>query len=817
MSCRGIHSKPIAPHRLGGMSGQILVALIFSLLATAVAAQVPAQGDGPWVFRAYGFNDETLRELGERFDHVAVFEEKGMLLVQADDRADIDALLAAGLRLEIDAARTATFEKIAHYLERGVESVTEIPGFECYRTVEETLATGAAIAAQYPDLATWIDAGDSWEKIHLPPAGFDLRVLRLTNSAVPGDKPALMVTGAVHAREYATAELVTRFAEMLVEGHGVDPDITWILDHHEVHLLLMTNPDGRKRAETGLSWRKNADDDFCSGSNDRGIDLNRNFDFEWGCCGGSSASACSTTFRGPSAASEPETQAVQAHMDAIFPDQRPDDLTTPAPLSAEGIYLDVHSFGQVVLSSWGFQSGGGSVPNGQGLLTLARKVGFFPGYSATLGSTGLVDGSTKDYAYGRLGVPGYTVELGTAFFQDCSFFETAILPGNLAGLLHTAKNVRTPYVTPAGPDTVDPSVEPLPIVAGQTVELTATLDDTRYDGAEPAQPIQAGEVYLDTPPWLGGAAIALAATDGAFDATIEETVVTLATTGLAPGRHTLFVRGQDSDLNFGAVSAEFLHVIDPAVAPTFDGTVRDAATGDPLAATLDLGAFQLTSDAVDGSFSQQLPSGAYDVIVAAPGYTPATLSGLDLADFQTVTRNFLLLPRVSVFSDDTEAGNLGWTAEPPWALTEEASNSPTHSWTDSPGANYGDNANTSLISPIFDLGNSQGTVLTFRHIFDFETGFDLGLVEVSTDGLTWAPVRAFSQEGQTASWSLEQIPLAMLDGSSTARFRFRIDSDGGVTRDGWHLDDIVLEASAVGLFADGFESGDTSRWSVSVP
>jgi hypothetical protein len=42
-----------------------------------------------------------------------------------------------------------------------------------------------------------------------------------------------------------------------------------------------------------------------------------------------------------------------------------------------------------------------------------------------------------------------------------------------------------------------------------------------------------------------------------------------------------------------------------------------------------------------------------------------------------------------------------------------------------------------------------------------------------------------------------------------------------VTFDGWHVDDILLRAggggSASGLLSDGFESGDTSAWSATVP
>ena len=98
-----------------------------------------------------------------------------------------------------------------------------------------------------PTLATWTDVGDSWDKA--TPAGdpgYDINALVLTNQAVPGPKPKLMIISAIHAREYATAELATRFAELLVNNYGIDPDITWLLDYTELHLIPQANPDGRK-------------------------------------------------------------------------------------------------------------------------------------------------------------------------------------------------------------------------------------------------------------------------------------------------------------------------------------------------------------------------------------------------------------------------------------------------------------------------------------------------------------------------------------------------------------------------------------------
>ena len=48
---------------------------------------------------------------------------------------------------------------------------------------------------------------------------------------------------------------IDAFTPILLTSHGIE--ITAVLDHHEVHLVLQGNPDGRKEAEAGRSWRKN--------------------------------------------------------------------------------------------------------------------------------------------------------------------------------------------------------------------------------------------------------------------------------------------------------------------------------------------------------------------------------------------------------------------------------------------------------------------------------------------------------------------------------------------------------------------------------
>ena len=453
----------------------------------------------------------------------------------------------------------------------GIES---IPGYACYETVEETFAAAQGFATTYPALAAWFPVGSSWQKTQ-GLGGYDMQVLKLTNKSTTGPsgaaKPILFVNSAIHAREYTTAPLMLAFARQLLEGYGKNADATWILDHHEVHLLLHTNPDGRKKAETGLSWRKNTNQNYCgANSNSRGADLNRNFSQSWNSTGGtgSSGNGCSDTYRGPSAGSEPETQAVEGYIRSIWPDRRGPNRTDAAPVDTSGIHLDIHSYSELVLWPWGDTRS--VAPNGVAMQTLGRKFAWFNGYLPQQ-SIGLyaTDGTSDAPSYGELGVPAFTFELGTSFFQSCASFESTIKPKNLPALLYAAKVVRTPYLTPAGPDvtTVKLSGKAATkgVAAGTPVTLTASVTDTRFSarkGVEPQQAIASAEVFIDTPPWMPGAvAVPLSAADGSFNATTESVTGVLSTTGLSKGKHMVFVRGVDAAGNAGAVTASFLRIL----------------------------------------------------------------------------------------------------------------------------------------------------------------------------------------------------------------------------------------------------------------
>jgi hypothetical protein len=230
----------------------------------------------------------------------------------------------------------------------------------------------------------------------------------------------------------------------------------------------------------------------------------------------------------------------------------------------------------VVLWPWGDTSQ--AAPNGTALQTLGRKFAFFNGYTPQQ-SVGLypTDGTSDGISYGELGVAAYTFELGTQFFQTCAVYQNTVKPKNLPALIYAAKVVRTPYITPAGPDVasvvLSGGAATTGVPAGTPVTLSASTSDLRFstaNGTEATQNIAAAEYYIDKAPWEAGATpVVLQPLDGAFNAKTENLTGTLDTTGLATGKHVVYVRARDAGGSWGAVSSSFLVIGEGTPQPTY--------------------------------------------------------------------------------------------------------------------------------------------------------------------------------------------------------------------------------------------------------
>jgi hypothetical protein len=814
-----------------------------SVLAAALAAAgigstcVHAASGSAWIVEARYPDPATLQRVSARYEHLIVDRKRGVLRVETD-QTGIRALEDDGLAVTVDLAASARLNGFQARLQQaqldGV-GIDSIPGFTCFRTVEETYATMDQMIANHPGIVAIDEIGPTWKKVQNTAQGYTMRALRITNLATAAsepDRPSMVVFGSIHAREKAPAELTTRFAEWLVNGYGTDPEATWLVDHNDFRLVLEANPDGRKLAEQQLYQRKNVDtiNGPCGGtpsiSSQYGVDLNRNFPFHWNITNGegSSGSFCSQTYRGPVKGSEPETQNfinyVAGACDAagncsggVFEDRRNGPMNPStvagdggdaAPDDTSGFFIDIHRNAALVLWPWGDTDNGVGAPNEAALRTLGRRLAWFNGYTPEQSNELYkTDGTTDDSMYGLLGVPGFTIETdGADFFQDCASFESTTVPHNIAALRYAARTLHATYQLPAGPDALDISAGSDLVVAGDALPLAARIDDTRFNQSTAGngdlatiRTIGGASAYVDTLPWEPGAiAHPLAAADGAFDASAESVVGTLDTSGLVPGRHLVHVQGVDVAGNHGPPNAAMIELVDGATVGTLSGEVDDRSTYAPLAATITLSngsnSHGARSDAGSGAYRAHAYPGSWDVHVSAPHHLSEDLAAVVLAAGASVTHDFALYPNCTILSDDVEDGNQDWTAQSPWVIQGNVGGNATHAWNT---PSYGDNLDRSLTSATHDLDGYADVSLDFDDRCATESGWDYGHVEFSTNGgSSWTSLYACS--GQT-SWQSHHIELPPTAGGASAfRLRFRLTSDTNTNDAGWAVDNIRLEA-----------------------
>jgi len=169
-----------------------------------------------------------------------------------------------------------------------------------------------------------------------------------------------------------------------------------------------------------------------------------------------------------------------------------------------------------------------------------------------------------------------------------------------------------------------------------------------------------------------------------------------------------------------------------------------------------------------------------------------------------VTQNF-------PFSDSME-GQDNWRNDLPWSITDEDSYNGNFSWSDSPDGFYQNNQDLSLFIRV-DLKNAKRSMLTFWHRYNFESYADFGYVELY-NGSSWRKVFFVTGIGGF-KWEKVEIDLSDYSGIELI-IRFRVITNGSVTYDGWHIDDVSVtentSTSPYPFFDDMEDEGSESNW-----
>jgi murein tripeptide amidase MpaA len=339
--------------------------------------------------------------------------------------AQLEALRGMGMEpvvVEEDLAARAA----ASYAEVEAINRRDGPGFyDNYRREAEIRSRLESLAAGSPSYASAFVLGTSLE-------GREVWGIRLSAPDRLGNprsaRPVVLFNATQHAREWVAPMAAAYFVERALSARSSDAVVRDLFNRLEMVVVPVSNPDGYAYTWAGQRfWRKNMYRD--AGGTLYGVDLNRNWGYQWGGVG-ASTNPTSETYRGVSAFSEPESRVLR-------------DFALANPRLAA--HVDVHTYGQLILSPWCytsapppdaafFTSAGAAI---RWAMTAVNGLGFTAGqwYSALYPSSG----TAVDWVYGDRGVKSWTFELRGGRFDPPA---SEILPGcteTFAGLVEVAR------------------------------------------------------------------------------------------------------------------------------------------------------------------------------------------------------------------------------------------------------------------------------------------------------------------------------------------------------------------------------------------
>jgi carboxypeptidase T len=274
-------------------------------------------------------------------------------------------------------------------------------GQEAFHTYEEMAAEVAATAADHPDIVKRFSIGTSYQGRHLWAAKIS------DNVATDESEPEVLIDGLHHADEHMSLEMTLAVLRWLTDGYGSEARITKIVDSREIWIVFAMNPDGARydiKGRTYHNWRKNRQPN--AGTTAVGTDLNRNYDYRWGCCGGASSSPSSSRYRGAAAFSTPETRALRDFVRSRVIDGRQQIRAS----------VSFHTTGRLVMWPYGYTLS--NVPadmtrdDRAAFAAIGRTMADSNDYTPIQASDLYVSsGTSRDWLYGQYRIFAYTFEL----------------------------------------------------------------------------------------------------------------------------------------------------------------------------------------------------------------------------------------------------------------------------------------------------------------------------------------------------------------------------------------------------------------------
>ncbi|MCB5265838.1 MAG: T9SS type A sorting domain-containing protein [Candidatus Cloacimonetes bacterium] len=633
----------------------------------------------------------------------------------------------------------------------------------CYHSYDEISSILFDLENQHPDIA----------KVHL--IGYsqqdEVPIYAMQISAdVQGSwqRPALLFVGQVHAEEIMGVELTLANITEILEHRNQAPYGLWInqLDTWWVPTL---NPEGHNVVTANLdtSYRKNKRDNNGNGIFDfsplvgydiDGVDINRNFDFNW--AHGDTLMQPGGTevydyYRGPAPMSESEIQAIKRLADEkkfiysiCWHSSRSGNFSEKVYYSFN--WKDVRPSPDLLFAKSIAQGVASQITKENGSATYE----FYPNTSR--------QGCFHDWMYLQYGTFQLLIEMGTSNLQPEE-------PQMLDTLSRCKQGVWWLLNRALLFSTAVPS----------SSLLTGNIKDSSTGEAIEAEIIIQGRHA----PW--------------FVPRTSDSETGRYFKALPTGTYTVQTRkkgywdniGTGVRVNNGSWSYHnpMLSPKEPAI---MQGSVRSGSSN--INAVMLIKDIQPDTLIIAGDYIHHGYEGEYPIEIFAEGYYPY-LGSVTLAP-GTQHRTFDLSPAEVLFSEDWESGTDAWEIEGPWVLQNELSAS-GYAITDSWGGrgHYAQNCDVWIktVNPIFIPANNSPLLYFDSHLHT-EWDFDPVTVEVSTDGTQWTQV--FVKSGRHDWWQKEYVHLEDFSGQSIyLRFRLVDQSvDEKLTDPGWTLDNITL-------------------------
>ena len=182
-----------------------------------------------------------------------------------------------------------------------------------YHTIETSEQELTELNTIYPNITSLESLGVSTQD-RITLWGFKIS----DNPTEMEDEPSVLITGAIHAEELVGVEVCHYAINKLLTGYTNDSLLTYLIDNLQIYFIPIVNPEGHSVVTSGLdiTYRKNKRDNNANGIFDftpgdggdiDGVDLNRNFPFNWE---GGDSQWISTSYRGPYPGSENEIQSI---------------------------------------------------------------------------------------------------------------------------------------------------------------------------------------------------------------------------------------------------------------------------------------------------------------------------------------------------------------------------------------------------------------------------------------------------------------------------------------------------------------------------